>query len=235
MAGSGTVFLDEIGDTSLGLQAKLLRVLEDREFYPVGSEVPRRTKARTIAATHRSLEEMVRDGVFREDLFFRLKVVELHVPPLRDRRSDIPLLVRHLLSKAASEINRPVPNVPPEVMAALVGADWPGNVRELENVLTRAVLLCRGGTLSEEDVLSHPWSDTAAADPVERSGSPKSLTLSGEEAKDGTLAEIEARYVQEVLVKTGGNKSAAARVLQISRPTLNRIIKEHELFVPNQG
>jgi transcriptional regulator with PAS, ATPase and Fis domain len=228
LAGTGTIFLDEIGDTSLALQSKLLRVLEEREFYPVGSESPRRTKARIIAATHQSLEEMVREGRFREDLYFRLRVIELRVPPLRDRHSDIPLLVRHLLSKAAAEINRPVPVVPPEVMADLLSRAWPGNVRELENVLTRAVVMCRGGAFSRDDL------GEDHQDPEHSSSAPGAWEEVSRTKKDAgeSLATVERRHVQEVLIRTGGNKSAAARILNISRPTLNRMIKEYELFLP---
>ncbi len=157
LAGRGTIFLDEIGDTSLALQAKLLRVLEEREFYPVGSEQPRRTEARVIAATNRDLEEMVREGEFREDLSFRLRVIEIRVPPLRERRPDIPLLVRHILAKAASELGRQAPGVSREVMAHLLARDWPGNVREMENALTRAMVMSRGTTLSLHDVEGDHW------------------------------------------------------------------------------
>jgi DNA-binding NtrC family response regulator len=230
LAGSGTIFLDEIGDTSLALQSKLLRVLEEREFYPVGSESPRYTEARVTAATHRPLEEMVKSGSFREDLFFRLKVIEISVPPLRERRSDIPLLVKHILSKAASETERPMPTVPPEVMATLLSREWPGNVRELENVLTRAVVFCRGPALSlrELDASAEPNS-TMSAEP---GGLSASHGDNSEDPGEQSLAKIESRHVQEILVRTGGNKSAAARLLKISRPTLNRIVKEHGLFVP---
>ncbi|MFC1661542.1 sigma-54-dependent transcriptional regulator [Gemmatimonadota bacterium] len=228
LAGSGTIFLDEIGDTSLSLQSKLLRVLEEREFYPVGSESIRRTEARIIAATNRPLEGMVQSGAFREDLYFRLRVIELRVPSLRERRSDIHLLVRHHLSKAAAEINRPVPAVPPEVMAELASRDWPGNVRELENVLTRAVVMCRGGALSKHDISEDPLD-------VERTTrEPPGGTWRSEEREGSgdSLASVERKHVQEILLRTGGNKSAAARILNISRPTLNRMIKEYELYLP---
>jgi DNA-binding NtrC family response regulator len=228
LAGTGTIFLDEIGDTSQTLQSKLLRVLEEREFYPVGSETPRTTEARIIAATNRSLEEMVRDGTFREDLYFRLRVIEIRVPPLRERRSDIPLLVRHLLSRAASEINRAVPVVPPEVTAELMARPWPGNVRELENVLTRAVVMCRGGALSREDL----GDDASRSENVSKGPRVEGEVLRPGDEDGDTLATVERRHVQEVLLRTGGNKSAAARILNISRPTLNRMIKEHELFLP---
>jgi DNA-binding NtrC family response regulator len=206
IAGDGTVFLDEIGDTTLAFQSKLLRILQEREFYRVGGEELRRTRARVIAATHQPLEELVREGRFREDLYFRLQVVEVRVPSLRERRSDIPLLVSHLL-------------------ADLARRDWPGNVRELENVLTRAVALCRGPGLSLRDVGS-PRGDDAS--PV--LGAPEQRASGASEPSDDTLEGIERRYVQQVLMRTGGNKSAAARILDISRPRLDRMIDRHHLI-----
>jgi DNA-binding NtrC family response regulator len=231
MAGRGTIFLDEIGDTSLALQAKLLRVLEEREFYPVGSEHPRRTEARVITATNRDLDDLVRKGEFREDLFFRLRVIEIRVPPLRERRSDIPLLVRHILSRAAVELGRQVPGVSREVMAHLVARDWPGNVRELENALTRALVMARGNTVSLHDLEGDRWGSATG------SASRQGGSAQGSGRGDGTgdqdsLAAVERRHVQRVLLMTKGNKSAAARILEVSRPTLNRMIKDYEIFVP---
>jgi DNA-binding NtrC family response regulator len=230
IAGKGTIFLDEIGDTTLAFQAKLLRVLEEREFYPVGSEFPRHTEARVVAATNRTLEKMVQTGEFREDLLFRLKVVDIFLPPLRERASDIPLLVRHILSKAATELGRPVPTVPSEVMGALVARPWPGNVRELENTLLRAMVMSRSGSsLSVHDLEEDFW---ASAQEVGR-GEEASLRSPGEtDEEDTSLASVEKRHVQEVLFQTGGNKSAAARILKVSRPTLNRMIKDYDLIVP---
>jgi two-component system response regulator AtoC len=229
-AGKGTVLLDEIGDTTLSLQSKLLRIIEDKEFFPVGSETARQTQARVIAATHKPLDDMVRRGTFREDLLFRLKVVELHVPPLRERRSDIPLLVRHILSSASEGVNRPVPTIPAEVMAELVTRDWPGNVRELENVLTRGLLMCRGSVLALDDLGESPWELGEGAAPDDRAVRDSKAEEDGVES----LAEVERRHVQETLIRTGGNKSAAARILRISRPTLNRLIKAYELHVPGK-
>jgi len=231
LAGRGTIFLDEIGDTSVALQAKLLRVLEEREFYPVGSEHPRRTEARVIAATNRELDELVRKGEFREDLFFRLRVIEIRLPPLRERRSDIPLLVRHILSKAAVELGRQTPAVSRDVMAHLMARDWPGNVREMENALTRALVMARGHTLSVPDLEGDHWG--AGAEPGSRSGSTSGASANGSGDKDeDSLASVERRHVQRVLLMTKGNKSAAARILEVSRPTLNRMIKDYEIFVP---
>ncbi len=209
LAGSGTIFLDEVGDTGLALQAKLLRVLEEREFYPVGSEQPRRTEARVIAATNQDLAALVKKGAFREDLFFRLRVIEVAVPPLRERRSDIPLLVRHILSTAANELGRQVPAVSQEVMAYLLSSDWPGNVRELENTLVRALVMSRGNTLSVHDLEGDHWGSVrdAGLEPGEvRAGSSPSGGVDEKES----LAAVERRHVQRVLLMTKGNKSAAA-------------------------
>ncbi len=232
LAGKGTIFLDEIGDTSLALQAKLLRVLEEREFYPVGSEHPRRTEARVITATNRDLEGMVQEGEFREDLFFRLRVIEIPVPPLRERRSDVPLLVRHILAKAAAELGRQIPNVSREVMANLLARDWPGNVRELENVLTRAMVMSRGTTLAVHDLDGDHW----GASPDRGLGAelaPEPVAKGHPDGEDGdSLAAVERRHVQRVLNMTRGNKSAAARILEVSRPTLNRMIRDYDIIVP---
>lgn len=232
MAGKGTIFLDEIGDTGLAFQAKLLRVLEEREFYPVGSEQPRLTEARVLAASNRGLSALVKEGTFREDLFFRLRVVEIAVPPLRDRRSDIPLLVRHILSKASQELDRQVPSVSHEVMATLIEREWPGNVRELENTLVRAMVMARGASLSIHDVHGDHWGSVGDLKGDELP-SLAGLQLSAPEGEEKeSLAEVERRHVQRVLIMTHGNKSAAARILEVSRPTLNRMIKDYELLVP---
>ena len=220
MAGTGTIFLDEIGDTSMGFQAKLLRVLQEREFYPVGSETPRRTEARVVAATHRNLDEMVKNGEFREDLYFRLRVVEIFVPPLRERRSDIPLLVQHLLAKRSRELGRPVPTVPDSVLKALRVYEWPGNVRELENALMRALMLASGPAIQLEDLA---LGQTQAPAPAWAQGS--------DQGEDRSLEGVERSHVQRVLVETAGNKSAAARLLRVSRPRLDRIIEKYELHV----
>jgi len=221
-AAGGTLFLDEIGDTSLAFQAKLLRVLQEKEFYPVGSDRPRRSDARIIAATHRPLEDMVQSGSFREDLLFRLRVLEVCVPPLRERRSDIPLLVRYLLARAAAGAGITPPVVPPEVMEYLGSREWPGNVRELENVVTRAVVMSRGPALTLQDM---GWSDGPDSTPVVHDD-PLSLSLSD------VRSSAERMHVQRVLEETGGNKTKAARLLGISRPTLNRLIQDYRLVVP---
>ena len=218
LAGSGTIFLDEIGDTTLSFQAKLLRVLQAREFYPVGSERPRKTQARVIAATHRPIEELIRQGQFREDLYFRLRVVEINLPPLRDRKEDIPILAEHLLARAARELGKDVRAIPPRVMQLLQEHSWPGNVREMENAITRAAVLAHGPALSPEHFALQglPGADRAAE-------------AEGDEI--GTLAQAQRRHVERVLAHTSGNKSRAARILGISRPRLDRLLAQYQAGV----
>ncbi|MBI4419217.1 MAG: sigma-54-dependent Fis family transcriptional regulator [Gemmatimonadetes bacterium] len=210
LAGRGTIFLDEIGDTAPEFQAKLLRVLQDREYYPVGGERPERTEARVIAATHRALEELVAAGRFREDLYYRLRVVEIQVPPLRERLGDLPILAEHLVRRAAEEMHRGPAVISREAVETLLAHDWPGNVRELENALTRALVLSTGNVVRPELL-------TLAARP----GPPV--------AELSTLEEVERRHVARVLEATRGHKARAAHILGVSRPRLNRLIEKYGL------
>ena len=216
LAGEGTIFLDEIGDTAPEFQSKLLRVLEEGEFYPVGGESPRRTGARVMAATQTPLEERVREGRFRKDLFFRLQVVEIRVPPLKDRREDVPLLVDHFLGKIARELGKEVKGTSAAALRALGRYDWPGNVRELEHALTRAAVLARGPYLGQEHF------DLGATQ----------LDKDRDEARDPSLEAMEGAHVQKILRETGGVKRQAAEVLKISRTRLDRLIEKHGLEVP---
>ena len=216
LAGRGTLFLDEIGDTSPAFQAKLLRVLQEREFYPVGGERPRRTEARVIAATHRDLERSVAEGVFREDLYFRLRVVEIVVPPLRGRRGDIAPLAQHLLAKAARELHRESLHLAPDAVCALESHDWPGNVRELENTLLRAVALSTSTTIGAADLAIGASSSAPARNGAERSA---------------TLQQIEREHVERVLREAGWNKRQACRILGVSRPRLDRLLERHGIVV----
>lgn len=208
LAGNGTIFLDEVGDTTPEFQSKLLRVLESREFYPVGAERPERTEARVIAATHRDLEAMVTAGQFRRDLYYRLRIVEIVLPPLRQRVEDIPLLAQQFVRKASEEQQRRVPAIADEALAVLVQHDWPGNVRELENCLTRAVVLATGNVIR-----------------------PEHLDLRGQvrEADEGfpTLERIEGEHVTRALATARGNRTRAAEILGISKPRLYRLIEKH--------
>jgi DNA-binding NtrC family response regulator len=209
LAGRGTIFLDEIGDTSLEFQAKLLRVLEDHEYHPVGSEAPERTGARVMAATHRKLEELILAGKFRQDLYYRLRVVEIHVPPLRDRLGDLPPLAEHLVARTAEELHRPTPVLSEEALEALLAHQWPGNVRELENALTRAVVVATGDVVRPEHLALGHTPEVP----------PELLSLD----------EMDRRHVERILEVTGGRKARAAEILGVSRPRLNRLIEKYGL------
>lgn len=226
MAGSGTIFLDEIGDTSGEFQTKLLRVLQERTFYPVGGETPKRTEARIIAATHQPMETLVEEGSFREDLYFRLRVVEIEVPALRERRDDIPLLADALLERIREATGSPVRHIGPVAMARLRSHDWPGNVRELENALTRAAILARGPAIGEEHLVLGIDTDPGRFGAAPRTG-PE------DDPDDFSLDTAIRKHVQIVLHRTEGNKSEAARVLGISRSRLQRYVDRFDLHVPS--
>ncbi|HLL23361.1 MAG TPA: sigma-54 dependent transcriptional regulator, partial [Kofleriaceae bacterium] len=214
LAGRGTLFLDEIAEISMDLQAKLLRVLQERTFERVGDARPMQLEARVIAATHRDLASMVHKGTFREDLYYRLRVVEIALPPLRDRASDIPVLVEGLLGKINRDLGKEVRYVTPAALARLQAYAWPGNVRELENTLTRAVVMAKGDVLDETLL------------PI--GATPVAGERAGEEGLP-TLREIERRHIARVLVHTEWNKRRACAILDISRPTLDRKIEEYGL------
>jgi DNA-binding NtrC family response regulator len=207
LAGHGTVFLDEIGDTAPEFQAKVLRVLENGEFFPVGGERPERTDARIIAATHQDLEALVEEGRFRKDLYYRLRVVEIELPPLRQRPADVPVLARHLVQKASERLHVSEPALADSTNEVLLAHEWPGNVRELENCLTRAIALSTGGVIRPEHLGLAPTAE-----------SPADMYKS--------LEEIEAAHVSRVLRGVGGNKARAARILGISKPRLYRILEK---------
>jgi len=220
IAQRGTIFLDEIGDISPNIQAKLLRVVENREFSRVGGERTQRTEARIVGATNRNLEDFVRRGQFREDLYYRLKVIEIKLPPLRERREDIPELVAHLLEKVNRQLHTNVRKVPEGVMKTLVAYDWKGNVRELENGLTRAVTLAHGDVLLAEHL------------PLARSDGLGAGLVTDELT---SLKEMERRYISHVLKQSRWNKSRASDVLGITRPTLDKKIKDYGLVDPRKS
>jgi len=217
LAHRGTLFLDEIGDTPPGVQVKLLRALQDRRIRPVGAEDDVAVDVRVIAATNRDLPAAMRSGAFRPDLFYRLGVVALTIPPLRERRADIPDLVRNHLASLCVRLNRRQIEVAEDAMAALIAHDWPGNVRELVNVLERAVLLGDGPTLERRD-LPAAIVDGARAGPA---AMPAALTdLPYEQARDHVLAEFEATYFTRLLQESGGRVGKAAARAGISARTL---------------
>jgi DNA-binding NtrC family response regulator len=222
LAGAGTLFLDEIGELPWDLQAKLLRVLQERVFERVGDTRPLPLKARILAATHRDLAAMVKEGTFREDLFYRLKIVEIHIPPLRERKEDIPALVEGLLAKTNRELHKDVRYLSQEAMDVLLRYPWPGNVRELENTLTRAVVLAKG------DVIDASLLPLDADDPPAVGDTAPEPPAPG----DGeilSLRQIEKAHIARALRHTGWNKRRTCGLLQITRPTLDRKIKEFGL------
>jgi len=218
-ADGGTLFLDEVGDMPLATQAKLLRVLETREVQPVGGNQVHKVDIRLIAATNRDLAEMVTSGEFREDLLYRLRVVTVGMPPLRDRKGDIPLLVDHFLTEFSAQHARSVRGISPEARTALLRYDWPGNVRELRNTIESMVLLARSPVLALEDV----------PEPI-RAGSGGGAARSGAGDLAGrSLAEVERELIRENLKAFGGNRERTAKVLGIGERTLYRKIKEYGL------
>ena len=210
LAGRGTIFLDEIGDTTLEFQSKLLRVIQDREYQPVGSERTEHTDARLVAATHQDLEQMIADKRFREDLYYRLRVVEIAIPPLRERRNDIPLIARHMVRRAGAALGTAEPVLSDEALEKLVQHSWPGNVRELENCVLRAVVVTAGNVIRAEHI--------SLASPRRASAAPL-----------WSLDQIEREHLTRVLAATDGHKGKAAEILGVSRPRLTRMLRKYEL------
>jgi DNA-binding NtrC family response regulator len=216
-AEEGTLFLDEIGETSPAMQVKLLRALQEGEIRRVGASKTVRINARVIAATNRDLESEVAEGRFREDLFYRLSVVTLHLPPLRDRRSDIPLLVERFVRASEHNVGRRL-RVSERALGLLVAHDWPGNVRELENAVERAAIHARGSEIVEEELPAKLQSAEVKSRASQQRGSPNALFLDLP-----SIDELERRYLLHVLETVGGNRTRAAEILNIDRRTLYRM------------
>jgi len=217
-ARGGTLFLDEIGEMPVALQAKLLRVIEDKQIRPIGATEETSVDVRVVAATNADLERLLQEGRFRSDLYYRLAALTLAVPPLRNRPEDLPLLLKHFLSRASAEAGKTAPEVEPEAMACLMHYRWPGNVRELHNVIQTAVLLCAGSRLTVKDL------------PPRVAGTTTSPGLTIAEAVDRRLSldRLEREYVRAILGSVNGNKREAATILQIDRKTLYRKLEEPE-------
>jgi len=214
MADGGTIFLDEIGDISPKLQVDLLRVLQERCFYRVGGNEEVRVDCRVIAATHVNLQQAASEGKFRDDLFYRLNVIEIRIPPLRERREDIPLLARHFMERLSHELGKDVADFSEDALRILMDYNWPGNVRELENTIERAMVTCRGRTLTEENFsflaengARRPWTVPAGI----------------------TLQEMERHLIVATLQRTEGNIKESASILGIDRSTLYDKIKRYEI------
>src|SRR5438270_12050378 len=219
MAHGGTIFLDEIGDVPATMQAKLLRVLQERSFERIGGSKPIQVDVRVIAATNRSLQEMVEEGVFREDLFYRLNVIKILLPPLRERPEDIPLLATHFTSKFA-RTNEPPKKISPGVMEVLLSYSWPGNIRELENAIERACVTTRGPMIEvpnlPPDLVAPPSSTTR----VDLDKPPPMLITE-------TLADLEEQYIRRALQKTQGHDGRFARICGLSRRSITTKIAEY--------
>ena len=218
LAKNGTIFLDEISELPLSTQAKILRFLQEKEFERVGGEKTIKSDTRIIAATNKNLTKMIRDGSFREDLFFRLKVITISVPPLRERKSDIPLLVDFFLHKISEELHKRPRQISQKALEKIMQYRWPGNVRELENVLTRAVVLSRDEVIMEEHI--------SIFSEVE-GGTDTAL----KETHFKSLEELEKEHIRKALLKVGGQKGKACELLRISRPTLRKKIRKYDIRV----
>ena len=214
-ADGGTIFLDEIGDLPLELQPKLLRVLQEGEVLRVGEAKPRKVDVRVVAATAKNLKSELSAGRFRDDLYYRLAVVDLLIPPLRERSEDIPALVEHFVTRIAARERRPVPLLADDALGALVAYGWPGNVRELENFMEKVMIYCRGERIALADL---PWE-------VRRSKRDAQEGLSLKKA----VERLEREYIRKALVATGGNRTQAARALEISLRALQYKVKEFGL------
>ncbi|GAH70290.1 unnamed protein product, partial [marine sediment metagenome] len=210
VAHRGTFFLDEVGDMLRQTQVKFLRVLEEREFIPVGSTETRRVDVRFITATNRDLDKAVADGSFREDLFYRLNVIPIHLPPLRDRKEDIPLLAGHFLARYSRQMGKNVTGISEDAMRFLTDYNWPGNVRELENTVQRAVALSRDSEMTPADLVIKMRTGTPASQLMSRQLPPEGVDL------EKRLAEVERSYIRQALERTGWNVTRAAEILGTS-------------------
>ena len=221
-ADHGSIFLDEIGETSSTMQAKLLRVLQEKEIQRVGVEETLKVDVRIIAATNKDLEKEVAEGNFREDLFYRLNVMPLNVPPLKERRDDIPLLAQHFLKKFSDKNRKTVKGFVPLAMDMLVNYDWPGNVRELENAVERAVILATGEHITEAQL---PLNITEQYEDLELRPTGAVQILDGTHS----LEDIEKEAILAALAASNGNKAKAARRLGVTRKTLHNKLKSYGL------
>ncbi|MCA9547947.1 MAG: sigma-54-dependent Fis family transcriptional regulator, partial [Myxococcales bacterium] len=226
-ADGGTLFLDEIGDIPLSLQVKLLRFLQEGEVRPVGGARSVRVDVRIVAATHRDLGAAIEDGDFREDLYYRLNVVPLHLPPLRDRREDVSLLAEHALARTRTRINRPDVRFTPEAMAKLTAHGWPGNVRELENVVRRAAIFAAGPTIGPDDLEL----DDGRARSAGGAGLVPDLDVPLGEAKDALIHDFEKAYIEAALLAAGGNVSRAARRAGRERKSFHDLVQRYGIEV----
>jgi transcriptional regulator with PAS, ATPase and Fis domain len=217
-ANGGVLFLDEISEIPLSLQAKLLRVIEDKEVRPLGADHGEKVDARLVSACNRDPERLVQEGRFRQDLYYRLNVIRIDLPPLRERAEDIPILIEHFIHKFSGQIQRKLEGIEPEALHALTNYRWPGNIRELEHAIERAVLLGKDARIGLQDF---PPALVARNDNV--------LPLADAVAKSYTLRDLEREYVMRVMETASGNKTEAAKILGVDRTTLYRKLEEYKV------
>ena len=228
LARYGSVFLDEISEMSLNLQAKLLRILQEMEFERVGGKDRIQVHARIIAATNKDLKTLVKEGKFRDDLFYRLNFVVITIPPLRERTDDIPVLVDYLLAKINIDLHKRIAGISDEMMEIFLKYRWPGNIRELENLLVRAAVVAKGQILVRGDfpeLVEEPSSEAAQEAPVGRTG----------DGKIPTLDDIEEQYIRKVIRESGKNKGEICEILGISRPTFERKLEKYGIVFEREG
>jgi DNA-binding NtrC family response regulator len=221
-ADGGTLFLDEVGDLALAAQAKLLRALEERTITPVGATAPQKVDVRIVAATNRPLDDLVAEGSFREDLLYRLRVITLPLPPLRERRDDVMRLAAHFIAHFVRRHDRPAVTLDEDARRALIAYDWPGNVRELRNVIERAVVLAEDGAIRRDDLPPALRGSTAALGPVDAA----LAELPFQEARQRTLDAFDQSFLRAALERHGGNVSAAARALGMHRQSLQKLLRK---------
>jgi len=229
-ANRGTLFLDEIGDLNPAMQVKLLRLLQEGEYKTIGSNTIRKVDIRFVAATNRNLAEKIAKGEFREDLFYRLNVINIHLPPLRERREDIPLLANHFFAKYNAQHGKKVNRISPEAMSYLMLMNWPGNVRELENVIERGLIMACGDTLEISDLgmpACVPSPPECRAEDAE--SDTELFSLPFKEAKDILIERFQSEYISKVLSRNEGNVSQAARESGMKRQYLHRLMRETSL------
>jgi len=229
-ASGGTLFLDEIGDMPFATQAKLLRTIQYQEVLRVGSLQPRNVNVRVIAATHRDLRAMIQEGKFREDLYYRLAMVELRVPALAERKEDLPLLARHFIEKFSKQFDKSVRGMTPRAAIALSRYNWPGNVRELENAIGHACMMCLSDTIDIGDLPEYLRNPEHAQPEIAAAAAADTMTaVSQRETPASLLENIERRLIAEALANTSGNQSEAARLLRIGRDALRYKMKKYGL------
>lgn len=232
IAEKGTLFLDEIGDLPFSFQVKLLRVLESGEFMRIGGDRIITTDARVICATNKDLKKEVEKNLFRQDLYYRLNVISIYLPTLKERKEDLPLLINYFIKKRCKEINKGVCGISKEAMELLIHYDWPGNVRELQNLIDKMIILTHGRVITPEVVASNLSELDIHSEPIS-SNLPEDVVPLLKDGEEITLEELEKRYITYILKRCDYKKSLAASILQISERTLYRKIKEYALYQEN--